>query len=186
VEDALHAIGQMMASLGSVDQRLIAPRTLKYRLTQQLAGWRCLDPAPQCVTPASIPLIDYAYELAVLTSSPLQLAVVDMAYIAFFYLNRPSEYAQTTAPNSLSAPFCLCDVELSIGLRVFNASVASFDDICHATFASLIFTNQKNAVRGERLAMLALAIPLHAPCLPYLIVSFIFGSTMPPSLHPSI
>ena len=151
VEDALRAVGQTMASLGSSDRRLIAPKTLDYRLSQQLAGWRRSDPAPQRVTPASLCLLDHAHELAVLTPSPLQQSVVDMAYVAFFYLNRPGEYAQTTSPDSLSAPFRLCDVEFSIGLRVFNASVASVTDIRLATFASLIFTNQKNAVRGEKI-----------------------------------
>jgi hypothetical protein len=73
-----------------------------------------------------------------------------MAYIAFFYLNRPGEYAKPTSSDSLSAPFRLCNVEFSIGLRVFNASLASVSDIRLATFASLIFTNQKNAVRGEK------------------------------------
>jgi len=151
VEDTLRAIGQTMASMGAPDRRLIAPNTLDYRLSQQLAGWRRADPAPQRVTPASLRLIDHAHALAILSPSPLQHAVVDMAYIAFFYLNRPGEYAQPTSPDCLSAPFRLCDVEFSIGLRVFNASVASLDDIRHATFASLIFSNQKNAVRGEKI-----------------------------------
>ena len=66
-----------------------------------------------------------------------------MAYVAFFYLNRPGEYAQTTSPDSLSAPFRLCNVKLSIDLRVFNASFASITNINLATFTSLIFTNQK-------------------------------------------
>ena len=148
MEDALRAIGQTMASLGAPDCRLIAPKTLDYRLSQQLASWRRSDPAPQRVTPASLRLLDYAHELAVLTPSPLQHAVVDMAYIAFFYLNRPGKYAKPTSSDSLSAPFRLCDVEFSIGLRVFNASRASVSDIRLATFASLIFTNQKNAVWG--------------------------------------
>jgi len=151
VEDALRAIGQTMASLGSTDRRLIAPKHLDYRLSQQLAGWRRVDPPPTRVTPASLRLIDYAHELAVLHPTPLQHAVVDMSYVAFFYLNRPGEYAQSTSSDSLSEPFRLCDVEFSIGVRVFNASVASLADIRLAAFASLIFTNQKNAVRGEKI-----------------------------------
>jgi hypothetical protein len=150
--DALCAIGQTMASMGSTDRRLVAPKTLDYGLSQQLAGWRRVDPPPQRVTPASLCLIDYyTHELAVLHPSTLQHAVVDMSYIAFFYLNRPAgEYAQTTSSDSLSEPFRLCDVEFSIGVRIFNASVASLADIrLLATFASLIFTNQKNATRGE-------------------------------------
>jgi hypothetical protein len=154
-----------MASMGSPDRRLIAPETLDYRLSQQLAGWRRSDPAPQRVTPASLRLLDYAHELAVLTPSPLQHAVVDMAYIAFFYLNRPGEYAQPTSSDSLSAPFRLCDVEFSIGLRVFNASIASVTDIRLATFASLIFTNQKNAVRGEKIGHARMGHPSSCPVL---------------------
>jgi alcohol dehydrogenase class IV len=46
VEDALCAIGQMMASMGSADQRLVAPHMLEYHLSQQHAGWHRLDPAP--------------------------------------------------------------------------------------------------------------------------------------------
>jgi hypothetical protein len=87
----VRAIGQTMASLGATDCRLIAPKTLDYRLSQQLAGWRRADPAPQRVTPASLRLIDYAHALAVLHPSPLHHAVVDMAYIAFFFLNHPGE-----------------------------------------------------------------------------------------------
>jgi hypothetical protein len=40
---------------------------------------------------------------------------------------------------------------LSIGRRSFNAANAPLDDVLRATFASLIFTNQKNAVRGEKI-----------------------------------
>jgi hypothetical protein len=151
VEDALRAIGQTMASMGATDRRLIAPKHLDYRLSQQLAGWRRIDPPPERVTPASLRLLDYAHELAVLQPTPLQHAVVDMSYIAFFYLNRPGEYAQTTSSDPLSEPFRLCDVEFSIGVRIFNASVAPLADIRMAVFANLIFTTQKNAVRGEKI-----------------------------------
>jgi hypothetical protein len=139
-----------MASMGATDKRLVG-KSLDYRLNQQLAGYRRADPAPTRVTPASLRLIDYGYEVACLSGAALLLATVDMAYIGFFYLNRPGEYSEPTSPDSLSAPFRLCDVELSIGSRVFNAAYATLADIQHATFASLIFTNQKNAVRGEKI-----------------------------------
>jgi len=85
VEDALCAIGQtMLASMGSTDRRLIAPKTLDYRLSQQLASWHRVDPPPQRVTPVALRLIDYAHELAVLHPSTLQHAVVDVSYVAFF------------------------------------------------------------------------------------------------------
>ena len=166
MEDALRAIGQMMASMGATDQQLIGT-SLDYRLNQQLAGYRCVDPAPTHVTPVSLRLIHYGYEVAHLSGATLSLATIDMAYIGFFYLNCPSsEYSKPACPDSLSAPFCLCDIELSIGSRVFNAAFATLEDIQHATFASLIFMNQKNAVQGEKLVMPAPVMLMRARSLP--------------------
>jgi hypothetical protein len=155
VEHALRAIGQTMASLlGSADRRLSSrPRPLTTVLANNSpVGVAPTLPRNALPPPPSASLTTSTNSLAVLTPSPLQHAIVDMAaYVAFFYLNHPGEYAQTTSSDSLSAPFRLCDVEFSIGLRIFNASVPSVPDIRLAsTFASLIFTNQKNAVRrGE-------------------------------------
>jgi hypothetical protein len=75
----------MASMLGSTDRRLIAPKALDYRLSQQLAGWRRVDPPPQRVTPASLRLIDYAHELAVLHPTTLQHAVVDMSYVTSLF-----------------------------------------------------------------------------------------------------
>jgi hypothetical protein len=138
VEDALCAIGQMMASMGATDQRLISSMSLDYHLNQQLAGYWCVDPAPTCVTPTSLHLIDYGYEVAHLSGTTLSLTTIDMANIGFFYLNCPGEYSKPTTTDSLSTPFCLCDIELSIGRHVFNVAFATLKDIQHATFASLI------------------------------------------------
>jgi hypothetical protein len=107
VEDALRAIGQTIASLGATDQRLICPRLLDYCPSQQLAGYHHVNPAPTCVTLASLRLIDYAYQVAITSPSTMSHATVDMAYIGFFYLNRPGEYFKLTASDSLSAPFHL-------------------------------------------------------------------------------
>jgi hypothetical protein len=104
VEDALHAIGQTMASMGAMDKQLIG-MSLDYHLNQQIAGYWCADPAPTCVTPASLHLIDYGYEVARLSGATLLLTTMDMAYIGFFYLNHPGEYSEPTFPDSLSAPF---------------------------------------------------------------------------------
>jgi hypothetical protein len=109
-----------MASMGATDKRLVG-KSLDYHLSQQLAGYRRADPAPTHVTPASLRLIDYGYEVARLSGAALLLATVDMAYIGFFYLNRPGEYSKPTSPDSLSTPFRLCDIELSIGSRVFKS-----------------------------------------------------------------
>ena len=146
VEDALRAIGQTMASVGTSDKRLTAPRQVEYRLKTLLAGYARDDPEPTRVLPVPISLINYGHSLAV---SPFDCAVVDMAYMAFFFLNRPGEYARTVAPDPQTLPFRLCDVVFSIGSRRLPATSAPLADLEHATFVLLNFSQQKNGVRGE-------------------------------------
>jgi hypothetical protein len=69
-----------------------------------------------------------------------------MLCIAFFFLCRPGEY---TAPTKDNATFRLQDVTIYVGLRRVLAPVASDADLARATFVTMTFTNQKNAVRGE-------------------------------------
>jgi hypothetical protein len=84
-----------------------------------------------------------------LAASPPDFAVADMAFIAFFFLNRPGEYARTTSPDAKTVPFRLGDVTFTIGARRMAAPLASAADINAATFVQLNFSQQKNGVRGE-------------------------------------
>ena len=79
------------------------------------------------------------------TDQELQ-AVVDMIIIAFLFLLRPGEY---TGTESDSAPFCLSDVTFSVGRTVFDTATATDNELSAATFVILIFSTQKNGVRGE-------------------------------------
>ena len=75
---------------------------------------------------------------------------------------RPGEY---TATPSETTPFHLADVQLSSGgvyLDIFTAPDAALDA---ATFVSLTFTNQKNSVRGEVLALGRSGNPAFCPVL---------------------
>jgi hypothetical protein len=148
VEDALRAVGQTMASFGATDKRLIAPRQMvAYRLKTQLAGYARGDPEPSRVQPASLALVAHGFLHA---TSALDIATADMAYIAFFFLCRPGEYAATTSVDAQSLPFRLCDVSFTIGARTFSACEGALPDIPIATFVMLTYSNQKNGVRGER------------------------------------
>jgi hypothetical protein len=69
-----------------------------------------------------------------------------MLCIAFFFLCRPGKY---TAPTKDNATFCLQDITIYVGLRRVLAPVATDNDLTRATFITMTFTNQKNAVRGE-------------------------------------
>lgn len=96
-------------------------------------------------------MIGQMKRIAVATMDRFELANADMAIIGFFFLCRPGEYVEATDPDSKSAPFRLCDVEFYIGGRLLKAATAPLDLIERATFVHLIYTNQKNGVRGEKI-----------------------------------
>jgi hypothetical protein len=67
-------------------------------------------------------------------------------WLAFFFLLRPGEYTVTgTAPH----PFTLADVRLFCHGTSIDPLTAPPEALLSATFVVLIFTDQKNAVRGE-------------------------------------
>ena len=74
------------------------------------------------------------------------LAIINMLCLAFFFLCRPGEY---TAPTADNATFRLEDVTIYVGNPRVLAPAATPFDLDRATFVTLTFTNQKNAVRGE-------------------------------------
>ncbi len=69
-----------------------------------------------------------------------------MLCLAFFFLCRPGEY---TAPTGDNSPFRLADVTFYVGQQRILAINATTNDLLRATFVTLTFTTQKNAVRGE-------------------------------------
>ena len=77
-------------------------------------------------------------------------AVADMFIIAFFFLLRPGEY---TGTKSDSAPFRLSDVTFSVGRTLFDTATATDNELAAATFVILIFSTQKNGVRGGKSSM---------------------------------
>ena len=73
-----------------------------------------------------------------------------MILISFFFLLMTGEY---TGTKSDSAPFRLSDVTFIVGRTVFDTATATDNELAVATFVMLIFTTQKNGVRGEKKAM---------------------------------
>ena len=74
-------------------------------------------------------------------------AVADMIIIAFFFLIQPGEYTGTKPD---SAQFRLSDVTFSVDRTVFDTATATDNELAAATFVILIFSTQKNGVRGEK------------------------------------
>ena len=87
-------------------------------------------------------------------------AVADIIIIAFFFLLRPGKY---TGTKYYSAPFRLSDVNFSVGRTVFNTATVTDNELAVSTFVMLIFTTQKNGVRGEKIGHGATGDPLLCP-----------------------
>lgn len=79
---------------------------------------------------------------------PFADAVIDMAWIAIFYLLRPGEYCKSRD----NTPLLLRHVSLMIGTTKLNLHTCAINDILRATASSLTFDDQKNRVRGEVIA----------------------------------
>lgn len=163
VDDALRAIGQTFASLGSKDIRKDSLGGIDFRLQRQLRSYRRADPPPDRVKPIPIQVLMHALAAAygAAGTSGTQ-CISDMACIAFFFLLRPGEYTGTTGDN---APFRLRDVQLFIGLRRLSLMTAPLADLQAATHTSLTFTDQKNGVRGEVVNHSRSGSPLTCPVL---------------------
>jgi hypothetical protein len=162
VEDALRAVGQTLASMGATDIRLDTHGKLDFRLRRQLAGYKRQDPPPNRVKPIPIQILRHVLTTAYATTDPGNHAIADMILIAFFFLLRPGEY---TGTSSDTCPFRLMDVQFRIGSLRSPATSMPFEDLVHATFATLTFTNQKNGVRGEVIGLGRSGDPLFCPVL---------------------
>jgi hypothetical protein len=149
VEDALRVVGQGFASVGGQDPRKTVTGDIDLRIQRQLRSWSREDDPPTRVKPIPIQLIltilSIAYH-ATTASNDATKAITDMAVITFYYLLRPGEYTGTATDD---AAFKLQDLQLFIGDRFFDPCGGPMPDLEAATSASLVFTNQKNGVRGE-------------------------------------
>jgi hypothetical protein len=155
-------VGQAFASVGSQDPRLTADGKTTFRLSRQLRGYSKEDPPPDRVKPVPIAVIHHASSLAQHHGNIESIAIVSMMCLAFFFLCRPGEY---TAPTGNNAPFRLIDVTFYVGSRRILAVNATADDLNRATFVTLTFTTQKNAVRGEVIGLGLSGDPFVCPVL---------------------
>lgn len=97
---------------------------------------------------------------AVRSQSVVDLALADMLCLAFFFLLRPGEYTGTASDTQ---PFLLQDVTFFIGSQRLNSITSPIAHIQSATFVTLEFTTQKNAVRGEVVGLSRSGDPYFCP-----------------------
>ena len=94
------------------------------------------------------------------SNDPELQAVTDMIIIVLFFLLRPGEYTGTKYDSS---PFRLSYATFSVGRTVINTATATDNDLAAAVFVVLVFTTQKNGVRGEKIGHGATGDPLFFP-----------------------
>jgi hypothetical protein len=78
--------------------------------------------------------------------SEVSQAIANITIIALFYLLRPDKNTGTT---SNGAAFHLCNLQLWIGNQAIDVIHTPEAQLFTGTSASLVFTTQKNGVRGE-------------------------------------
>jgi hypothetical protein len=90
-------------------------------------------------------LLIAAFSLLPLTA--FGLAIADLLVIGFFFMLRPGEYV---FHSDQATPFRLQDVSFGLpNARTINATVITEAELATATTVNLLFTTQKNGVRGE-------------------------------------
>ncbi len=111
--------------------------------------------------PANILIIRELYEVLDTDHEvlgTLNQRIIDLIIVAFFWLLRPAEYLNSPDAESRSQAFRLCDVTFTINGKVYAAPTAPLNDetdVAAIQAASLTFTDQKNAVKGEQISQSA-------------------------------
>ena len=169
VSNALTAVGKGFTDLGRQDPR-IDPRTNKlYPVLDDLfTGLRNEDPPESRSYPVNITIIRELWDALDLDHKRLgylQTHTIDLIVVAFFWLLRPAEYLLTPDAEGRSQAFRLCDVQFTIKNRIHSALDAPLHDengpidqdafARSITYASLTFSDQKNAVKGEQIGQSA-------------------------------
>jgi hypothetical protein len=86
-------VGQAFARVGAIDPRLNAFGVVDVRLSSLFQAWKKADPPPTRVKPLPLQIVHGAFQLALLSGTPLALAAADCMVVAFYFLLRPGEYA---------------------------------------------------------------------------------------------
>mmetsp|Transcript_39571 Transcript_39571/g.114535 ORF Transcript_39571/g.114535 Transcript_39571/m.114535 type:complete len:260 (-) Transcript_39571:418-1197(-) len=125
-----------------------------------LASYRKTDQPPLRVKPIPVPILRHIMSQAIRSQQPSDMAIADMLCLAFFFLLRPGEY---TGVASDTQPFFLRDVTLYLGTQRLHTMTAPLAHLQAATFVTLEFTTQKNAVRGEVIGLSCSGDPYFCP-----------------------
>jgi hypothetical protein len=117
------------------------------RLSNLYRGYHNEDPAPKRVKPLPMTILHHA-DATLKLNDNYQACLMDMAWLAVFYLLGPGEYCKSTDNH----PLTMQDGSLSIGHNKINALTCPLADLRRSSSSSLTFDDQKNRERGEVIA----------------------------------
>ena len=146
MEQYIRSVGQIFATVGAPDPRLNNMGAIDFRLGQQFATYKKEDPAPGRVRPLPVSILHCMYSVAN-SGSPIEKAIADLTWIAFFFLLRPGEYC-AGGTDTVSNPFNLRGIQFFVGNQTTQATTYSATTCAAATFVSLLFTTQRSGVKG--------------------------------------
>lgn len=149
VEDAVRAVGQMYARLGSPDPRLNVHGAVDIRLTSFYRAWQRHDEPPHRVKPLPLSVVASVVAATTLEGTPLALACAECLLMGYFFLLRPGEYLGQPPRDRPGPLFRLRDIQFWVGSRALTTLSCPLDNLYAATFVTLTFTEQKNGVRNE-------------------------------------
>jgi hypothetical protein len=92
VEDAVRAIDQAYAQLGSPDPRLSTYGDVDFRLTSLYRAWQRGDAPPGCVEPLPLYIVAQVWNLSLADDTPLVHTAAQCLIVGFYFLLRPGEY----------------------------------------------------------------------------------------------
>ena len=134
--------------LGAKEPLMTSTGKIDGRLQLQFHCYSLQDPPLSWVKPIPVQVLRRLACVAASSNDQELQAVVDMIIIAFFFLLWPGEYADT---KSDSSPFRLPYVTFSVGRMVLNTATATDNEVAAATFLILVFSTQKNGMRGDKI-----------------------------------
>jgi hypothetical protein len=133
---------------------------MDFRLTWIVAGWKRKDPSPKQKCPIPKSVLIKATRLARKYGQPHDLAIMDLAWIGFFFLLRPSKYLYTTKG---SCPFCLKYIVLRVGELELRGNTIPISLLARVTFVGFEFKVQKNGIAGEIIGLANSTDPYFCP-----------------------
>ena len=143
----LRSIGKIFASMGANDSRQNRMEKLNFRLVIQLESYHKEDSPPTIVQPLPVNVIQYL-DTAAQGTTARNIAISDLTWVALFFFLWPGEQCKG-GTNIARNSFRLKDVQFFIGPQPYNAATASNAVLAQAYFVSLLFTTQKNGVKGQ-------------------------------------